>query len=785
MSDDLVNVEIDGQVVQAKPGTMLIEVAESVGVSIPRFCYHKKLSVAANCRMCMVEVEKAPKPLPACATPVNDGMKVHTASATALAAQKGTMEFLLINHPLDCPICDQGGECELQDVAMGYGEGVSRYNEGKRVVMDKNIGPLVATEMTRCIHCTRCVRFGDEIAGMRELGATGRGENMEIGTYIEKSMASEMSGNVIDLCPVGALTAKPSRFAARAWEMTEQAGIAPHDGVGSNLAVHISNGEVIRVVPAENESINETWLSDRDRFSYEGVNSADRLNKPMIKRENGWRECSWETALNMVQENLAKLPADDINGLVSPHATLEEMYLAQKYLRALGANSVDSRLRQVDFSDQDFMPLFPWLGCGVDDLEKLDAALVVGTDLRMDHPIVAHRLRKSFLAGGKVMGLNPRAFKLNHDWSELLTASPAQMVSALSVLADKLNVTLASDLNSASSFTGSTEAIERIATTLKEADNAMVLIGQYAMSSSVAAQLRGILSAIGAGSDIAFGYLPDAGNTSGAWLSGCVPHRGPAKSSVPARRNFSDMFETTGKGYFLWDVEPEFDTHDPQRALRALQGASFVVVATPFASDTVKSYANVLLPISAFSETSGTYVNASGAWQSFRAISAAPGEARPGWKVLRVLGNLADLSGFDYGSSVEVRDELKQQCTELPAFSAAIESGANYNAVDQEDGLQRISSVNNYRVDGVVRRAAALQRTTEAEESSARMNAAELSKHGLQENNAIKLRQGRHDVTVNLELDESVPDGCVYLPAATEISAQLGASFGVVEVQEA
>ena len=783
MSDDLVTIEIDGKPVEAKPGTMLIEVAEAAGVTIPRFCYHKKLSVAANCRMCMVEVEKAPKPLPACATPINDGMKVHTSSKTAIDAQKGTMEFLLINHPLDCPICDQGGECELQDVAMGYGEGVSRYNEGKRVVMDKNIGPLVATEMTRCIHCTRCVRFGEEIAGMRELGATGRGENMEIGTFIEKSMASEMSGNVIDLCPVGALTAKPSRFAARAWEMIEQPSIAPHDGVGSNLSVHTSNGELVRVVPNENEAINETWLSDRDRFSYEGVNAADRLTKPMIKRENGWRECSWETALNEVTENLIKIDGADISALISPTSTLEEMYLAQKYLRGLGSNSIDSRLRQVDFTDQDSMPLFPWLGCGVDDIENLDAIVLIGSDARMDHPIIAHRLRKAWLAGGKVMAINPIAYKMNHDLHAMLTASPAQMVAGLALLAVKLGAKLPGSLDYATGFKGDEAIVESMVEALKGAENSMLLLGQYAMNSQYASHLRGLLSQIEAQCKLKFGYLPDSGNTTGAWLAGCLPHRGPALSAVTDGKHAVDMLANSDKGYFLWNVEPEFDCADPQRAISALQGASFVVAATAFATDTMKSYANVLLPVSAFTESSGTLVNANGAWQSFNAVSNAQGESRPGWKVLRVLGNLAQQSGFDYTSSTQVRDELKGMCTELPAFSAAVTGEIKYALIEDEPQLQRVSSTNNYRSDAVVRRAAALQRTPEAEDSAVRMNSAELSKLGLNEASQLELRQGMHTASVEVVVDETVPAGCLYLPAATEASAQLGTAFGHIEVK--
>ena len=438
MSDNSITIEIDGKEVEARPGQMLIEVTDRVGNYVPRFCYHDKLSVAANCRMCLVEVEKAPKPLPACATPVMNGMKVHTRSELALDAQKSVMEFLLINHPLDCPICDQGGECELQDLAMGYGRDVSRYQEKKRVVQDKNIGPLVQTDMTRCIHCTRCVRFGEEIAGLRELGATGRSEFMEIGTYVEKSMASELSGNVIDLCPVGALTSKPFRFTARTWEMTQHDGIAAHDGVGSNIHFHVKDGRVKRVVPAENEDINEVWLSDRDRFSYEGLNSAERLTAPMIKDKQGWREVDWQTALERAAGRLREVidrdGADHVGALVSPSATCEELYLAQKFMRGAGSGNIDHRLRQTDFSDQDAESAYPGLGMTLSEVEKLDAALIIGGFPRKDQPIFNHRLRKAVTAGARVMAINPVDFGFNFELAHKRIVPPAKLVDELAAV---------------------------------------------------------------------------------------------------------------------------------------------------------------------------------------------------------------------------------------------------------------------------------------------------------------------------------------------------------------
>ena len=442
MTDDLVNIEINGKRCKAKPGSMIIEVADEAGILIPRFCYHKKLSVAANCRMCLVEVEKAPKPMPACATPVMDGMIVSTKSPYAVQAQKSVMEFLLINHPLDCPICDQGGECELQDVAMGYGRDLSRFNERKRVIKDKNLGSLIATDMTRCIHCTRCVRFGDEIAGLPELGSTGRGEDLQIGTFIERNLDSELSGNVIDVCPVGALTSKPFRFRARAWEITQRDSVSPHDGVGSNLHVHIKDGKVVRVVPRENDAINEAWISDRDRFSYEGLYSDERLSAPQLKQDGQWLEVDWETALGAAAQGLRQIldahGAEQLAALCSPSATVEEAYLLQKLMRSLGSGNVDHRLRQCDDNDRSETPLAPWLGQSLISLEASDVTLLVGCDARREQPMVNHRLRKSVLAGGSVLALNPVDFEFNYALAATIVSSPAEMVKELAGVAKAL-----------------------------------------------------------------------------------------------------------------------------------------------------------------------------------------------------------------------------------------------------------------------------------------------------------------------------------------------------------
>ena len=381
MNSDNFKIEVNGVEFEASPGQMIIEVTDAADIYVPRFCYHRKLSVAANCRMCLVEVEKAPKPLPACATPVADGMKVFTKSALAISAQKAVMEFLLINHPLDCPICDQGGECELQDIAMGYGGGISRFNERKRVVKDKDLGPLISTDMTRCIHCTRCVRFGQEIAGIQELGTIGRGENTEISTYIESSVDHELSGNIIDVCPVGALNNKPYRFSARAWEMAQFPTVSPHDCAGSNINAHVMQGKLKRVVPRVNESINETWIADRDRFSCEAVYADDRLETPMVRIEGEWRECGWDEALEVAARGLQSVDGN-LAALVSPSATTEEGYLAARLVRHLGSGNLDHRLRRRDFRQQNLDPVFPWLGMPIEDVEQLQSILVVGSNLR-------------------------------------------------------------------------------------------------------------------------------------------------------------------------------------------------------------------------------------------------------------------------------------------------------------------------------------------------------------------------------------------------------------------
>ncbi|MEJ2654850.1 MAG: NADH-quinone oxidoreductase subunit NuoG, partial [Acidihalobacter sp.] len=564
MSEQQVTIQIDGVSYPAPRGAMLIEVADAHGIEIPRFCYHKKLSVAANCRMCLVEVERAPKPLPACATPVQDGMKIHTRSPLALAAQQGTMEFLLINHPLDCPICDQGGECELQDVAMGFGRDVSSYVEAKRVVPDPDIGPLVATDMTRCIHCTRCVRFGDEIAGLRELGATGRGENMRIGTFVAHTMTSELSGNVIDLCPVGALTAKPSRFSGRAWEMIQHAGIAAHDCIGSNVYAHTLRGQIVRVVPRENESLNETWISDRDRFAYEGLNAADRVLVPKIKVRGRWKDTDWDTALARVADGLRGHAPETIGALAAPGATLEEGYLLQKLLRGMGVRSIDHRLRQSDFGDAARDPLFPWLGQSVEELESNEAVLLVGANPRKDQPILGHRLRKAALEGARIMDINPRAFETTHDMAVRHTVAPQAMGEAL---ADLLSAVCGRTDDEPPAWLGRREPADwalQMAEHLDTAQNAGVLLGPQALNHPDHARLRALAGEIAARTGAVLGYLPEGGNAPGAWVAGVLPHRGHGGQALAEPGlDAQAMCAQPRSAYVLYGVEPDYDCADP------------------------------------------------------------------------------------------------------------------------------------------------------------------------------------------------------------------------------
>jgi len=697
MSQDKIKIEVDGQDLEANPGQMLIEVTDAADIYIPRFCYHRKLSVAANCRMCLVQVENAPKPLPACATPVSDGMKVQTRSEYAVEAQKATMEFLLINHPLDCPICDQGGECELQDIAVGYGRDISRYNEGKRVVKDKDLGPLVSTDMTRCIHCTRCVRFGQEIAGIQEMGAMGRGDEMEIGTFIEQSVDHELSGNIIDLCPVGALNNKPYRMSARAWEMEQRATVSPHDCLGSNMFAHVLRGQIKRVVPQDNEAINETWLADRDRFSYEGVYSEDRLAQPMVRVDGKLRNATWEEALEKAAAGLNRIAmqdgGDQLGAWVSPSVTLEEAYLTNRVLRHLGSNNIDHRLRRRDFRGQEAESTIPTLGVNIAEVDQQKGILVVGANLRKEVPMLAHRVRKAALAGAAVTFIDAA------DYDYLFPVQQHVVTKDGDFLAE---------LNAILNGNGSVQAA--ITASLKQSPG-LILLGHMAQRHPAYAEILQAARQLAEQTGAQLGVVSEGANSAGVAYAGALPYQGAAGSSVSkAGLDLGQMLGSPVKGLLLTAVEPEYDCADNVAALNALSDAEFIVALTPWLTDSAEEHADVILPIGTFAETAGTFVNAEGTWQSFTGVARPVGECRPGWKVLRVLANLLGVPDSDYDSSEAVRDELERLDGQIRGFSAA--------QLEQSTAVSVKASELNvpmYSIDGLTRRASALQATADAD----------------------------------------------------------------------
>ncbi len=760
--ESMVTIEVNGQELKAKAGATLIDVTDAAGIEIPRFCYHKKLSVSANCRMCLVEVEKVPKPIPACATTVTDGMKVHTRSPMALAAQKGTMEFLLINHPLDCPICDQGGECELQDISLTYGSDVSRFVENKRIVPKKYIGPLIETNFTRCIHCTRCVRFSAEIAGIREMGATGRGEYMKIGTYVEKSIDSELSGNMIDICPVGSLTSKPFRYQGRAWELTQLDSVAPHDSVGSNIHMHVRSNQLMRVHPKTNESINECWISDRDRFSYEGLYSDDRLTVPMIKENGKWSETDWETALDIAANGL-KNAGTEVGALVSPNSTVEELFLAQKLVRGLGSGNIDFRLRQSDFRGGE--PGLPWLGLPIAEVEDIDAALLIGANPRKDQPILGHRLRKAALKGAKISYLNPLRYDLNYR-AEQLVSSPASMADDLAGIAKALGANVSAEVD--------TEH-QAIAEQLKQAGSAVVLLGNLAASHPDYTILCAMAAQIAQASGAKIGFIGAAANSLGAALAGAMPQGG---------LNAMSMLEQPQKSYLLLGLEPDRDLWNPSLARKAFDQADFVVAVSAYRSADLEAAADVLLPMACFGETSGTYVNAEGNWQSFNGAVTPMGEARPAWKILRVLGNLVDVEGFEQVSSQDVLAEARQ-AVEGKQLDNTVSADANAERALTGSGLMRIGDVPIYAVDALVRRAPALQQTADAIAPAIHIHPNEAAKLGLADGDAATLTQDNNQVTLPVVIDSAVADGCVRVCAGLEGSGELGGQFGEVTLEKA
>jgi NADH-quinone oxidoreductase subunit G len=780
----MVEIEIDGKKIEVQEGSMVMDAANKLGTYIPHFCYHKKLSIAANCRMCLVEVEKAPKPLPACATPVTAGMVVRSSSEKAVKAQKGVMEFLLINHPLDCPICDQGGECQLQDLAVGYGPSSSRYEEEKRVVVPKDAGPLISMrEMARCIHCTRCVRFGQEIAGQMEFGMVNRGEHSEITTFVDKTVTSELSGNMIDLCPVGALTSKPFRYSARTWELSRRKSVSPHDSLGSNLIVQVKGSKVMRVLPLENEAVNECWLSDRDRFSYEGLNSDDRLTAPMIKQGGEWQQTDWQTALEYVAHGLKNIRhehgADAIAALAAPYSTLEELSLLQKLVRGLGSENIDFRLRQSNFELDG--KVTPWLGMSIAEFGQLKRVFVIGSFLRKDHPLLTARLRQAVKRGGKISVLSATDDDLLMPVANKMVAAPSGWLTALngvlSAVAQAKNLALPTGFDA---IEPSAEA-KQIAASLMSGEPRAVLLGNAAAQHPNAAQLHAAAQWLAQNTDAKFGYLTEGANSVGGYIANAIPGKGA---------NALQAFAQPRKAYILLHAEPELDTFDPQTARAALDHAEMVVAMSPFKHG--MDYADVLLPVAPFSETSGTFINGEGRAQSFNASVRALGETRPAWKALRVLGNLLDLSGFDYESSEAIRDEIigpirdggAQVLERLNNF-AGLDLQPSADRQNASGQLERIAEVPIYFSDAIVRRANALQKTVDARAPKAGLSTVLAEKLAVRTGDLVKVTQGQGVATLAAEVDDALPANVVRVPAAHASTAMLGAMFGAISVEKA
>lgn len=776
----MINIEIDGKLVETQRGSTVMDAAHKAGVYIPHFCYHKKLSISANCRMCLVEVEKAPKPLPACATPAADGMKVHTHSEMAVKAQKGVMEFLLINHPLDCPICDQGGECQLQDIAMGYGGNASRYTEEKRVVEPKQIGELISTnEMSRCIQCTRCVRFGQEIAGLMELGMANRSEHAQIMSFVNSSVDSELSGNMIDLCPVGALTSKPFRYTARSWELSRRKLVSPHDSVGANLAVHTKDNKVVRVVAAENEEVNECWISDKDRFSYEGLNSAERLTRPMIKQGGQWIEVEWAAALEYVANGLNQLRrsagSDQIAALATPNSTFEELYLLQKLMRGIGSGNVDFRLRQSDFSADGKQAGAPWLGMPVAELNTRDRFLIVGSFLRKDHPLLAQRIRQAVKQGAQANVVHSSDDDLLMPTANKTIVAPADLPGVLAQVLKALSIEkqVAVPAEVADVTVGAAAAA--IAASLASGKLGAVLLGNFAQQHPEAAQLSLLAEQIAALACAKFGYLGAAANSVGGYLAGAVPFGGSVQGM-----NAAAMLEKPRKAYLLLNVEPELDMANAQTAMSAMNSADMVVCLSAF-KHAGMDYADVMLPIAPFTETSGTFINTEGRAQSFKGAVKPLGEARPAWKVLRVLGNLLDVPGFEFDTSEAVRDEAGIAGN----LNNHIEALALKGAAVTVAGLQRVADVPIYFADALVRRATALQKTHDAATPVAMLHSSELQKLGLNSGDAVRVTQGGVSVQLTAAANDGLAAGTVRVAAGHPATASLGAMFGTITVERA
>lgn len=775
----MVEIELDGRKVEVTEGSMVMHAADKAGAYIPHFCYHKKLSIAANCRMCLVDIEKAPKPMPACATPVTQGMIVRTKSEKALKAQQSVMEFLLINHPLDCPICDQGGECQLQDLAVGYGKSASRYQEEKRVVFHKDVGPLISMEeMTRCIHCTRCVRFGQEVAGIMELGMIHRGEHAEITTVTGKTVDSELSGNMIDLCPVGALTSKPFRYSARTWELSRRKCVSPHDSVGSNLIVQVKANRVMRVLPLENEDVNECWIADRDRFSYEALNGEERLTQPMLKQGGQWVAVDWSTALEYVANGLRQIKAEHgagaIGALGSAHATVEELHLLAQLVRGLGSDNIDHRLRQS--APAAMTGGVRWLGTGIAALTTLDRALVIGSFLRKDQPLFAQRIRQAAKHGAQVHSLHALADDWLMPMATQLVAAPSAWVESLASIAAAVATACGKAAPRAAQPNAQAEAI---ATSLLGGQSKAVLLGNAAMQHPEAETLLALAGFIAEHSGATVGVLGEAANSVGAQLVGAQPRDVGLSAAA--------MLATPLKAYLLLHTEPVFDAADPTAARAALGIAQMVVSLSPFKTANTE-FADVLLPISPYTETSGTFVNAEGRVQSFHGVVKPLGDTRPAWKVLRVLGTMLGLSGFDQETSEEVRGAALGDVAALPQRLSNTAAATAAGSSAAPTGLERIADVPIYSTDALVRRAPALQATADARPPRVGLPTVVWERLGFGAGAGeamVHVQQVSRSVRLPAYHDATLAPTCVRLPAGHADTVALGAMFGEIAVEKA
>jgi NADH-quinone oxidoreductase subunit G len=772
----MAELHIDGKTVTVPDGSVVMHAADAAGVYVPHFCYHKKLSIAANCRMCLVDIEKMPKPMPACATPVTNGMVVRTKSDKAVKAQQSVMEFLLINHPLDCPICDQGGECQLQDLAVGYGGTASRYAEEKRVVLHKQVGPLISMEeMSRCIQCTRCVRFGQEVAGVMELGMIHRGEHSEITTVSGRSIDSELSGNMIDICPVGALTSKPFRYSARTWELSRRKSVSPHDSTGANVIVQVKAGKVMRVLPLENEAVNECWIADRDRFAYESLNSDSRLTQPMIKQGGQWQAVDWNTALAYVADGLKRVKSEfgtaGIGAVAHGSSTVEELHLLAKLVRGLGSESVDHRTRHADFSNTAAAGRARWLGLPIAALSQLDAVLVVGSFLRKDHPLFAQRIRQAVRRGAQLMSLNA----VHDDWAmplaATLTAAPAQWLAQLADVAAA--VAQAKGVPAPLPADPGTHA-QAVAGALLSGQRQAVLLGNAAAQHPQAAQLLALAQWIGQHTGASVGYLGETGNGVGAQLVGALPG--------PGGLNAGQMLTQPMKALLLLNTEPVLDSADAAATRKALAASGLVVAFTAF-KDACADVADVMLPIAPFTETAGTFVNAEGRAQSFHGVVKPLGETRPGWKVLRVLGNLLGLPGFDQ----ETADDVRQQALgDLATLASRLDNSISVAWTDgpAPAGLQRVADVPVYATDSMVRRATSLQLAADARAPMVGLPSALWRQLGLQAGARVLVTQGEGAAVLPAREDATLAAGAVRIAAGHPSTAALGAMFGSVTIEK-